>query len=261
MPQTPPPQSVLAFDMQWASIALLWYDYCLTFPMEQTFSTFLLQLGGYAKGEPVQFDHLLTIFMVTFEASAALLTIVRSYQAFRAGHSSWSLWKDGLSYMIFEEGILYFSIISAFTTATLILIYHAPPGSNTRVLNSLTLPLSGILTARFLLHIRHWKQKRTLGFLPTDAYHVDLGSSVDLSTIEFRNGTSIFSSIVDDFGSDPVARMTNEGPEGFKSLESPSFDPDEPFLSGLSTSKDDTVMGESVGDMSSHRSSSGEFGV
>ncbi|TCD68136.1 hypothetical protein EIP91_011502 [Steccherinum ochraceum] len=25
---------LLAFDMQWASIALLWYDYCLTFPME-----------------------------------------------------------------------------------------------------------------------------------------------------------------------------------------------------------------------------------
>lgn len=50
-------------------------------------------------------DHLLTILMITFESSAAILTIIRSIQAFKAGHSSWKLWKKGLSYMIFEEGM------------------------------------------------------------------------------------------------------------------------------------------------------------
>lgn len=43
--------------------------------------------------------------MITFESSAAILTIIRSIQAFKAGHSSWKLWKKGLSYMIFEEGM------------------------------------------------------------------------------------------------------------------------------------------------------------
>jgi len=318
----------LAFDMQWASLALLWYDYALTFPMEVRYmwgtkfrlSTLLYILCRYAlvanilyliaaagwlhqscdtwykisgalsvlgrtavlvtftgrvyavwgrsriilaylvilalacialdithvpglrcKGStniPIV-DHLLTILMIVFESSSAILTIIRSIQAFRVGGSSWSLWKEGLSYMIFEEGIMYFCIISAFTTATLILIYHAPPGSNSRVLNSLTLPLSGLLTARFLLHIRHWKHKQSLGNLPI-AYGMDLGSNIDISTIEFRNessGSSMMSYLADDFGSDPVARMAADG--SFRTLQFASSDPDEPWEAEFGTKGDD----------------------
>ncbi|THH31657.1 hypothetical protein EUX98_g2543 [Antrodiella citrinella] len=242
----------LAFDMQWASIALLGYDYCLTFPMEQTLCIWLLQLAGYTKGrmspdygvrvpQASQFDHLLTILMVVFESSAAILTIIRSIQAFKAGGSSWRLWKEGLSYMIFEEGILYFCVISVFTTATLILIYHEPPNSNSRILNSLTLPLSGMFTARFLLHIRHWKHKRSLGNLPAD---LQLDSSLAISSLEFQreSQSDMMSYLANDFGSDPVARMAATPPDRdgpFHTLPSPGLDEDEAWEVELRKEEDD----------------------
>ena len=63
---------------------------------------------------------------------------------------------------------------------------------------------------------------------------INLGSTVDLSTLQFRvdtNGSSMMSSIADDFGSDPVARMAAEKPclgEAWPSpLSSVYFEPDE----------------------------------
>ncbi|KAF9490047.1 hypothetical protein BDN71DRAFT_1498758 [Pleurotus eryngii] len=62
---------------------------------------------------------LLSILMVVFEHSSAILTITRSLMAFkvgrREGHSK------GLINLIFEEGVFYFSIISLFTTTAVIL--------------------------------------------------------------------------------------------------------------------------------------------
>ncbi|TCD68137.1 hypothetical protein EIP91_011503 [Steccherinum ochraceum] len=201
--------------------------------------------------------------MVTFETSSAILTIIRSIQAFHAGGSSWRLWREGLAYMIFEEGILYFIIISAFTTSTLILICRSPPGSDSRLLNGLTLPLSGLLTARFLLHIRHWKHKRaTGGLLPSSTEHgINLGTSLELSTMEFRVPSSNrLSSLIDDFGSDPVARMVTEGPsfrgeDRFSIYTDSCYEGDDIYIINPKKEEDDDD------DLSINSSRSGEFAV
>ncbi|KAK7685441.1 hypothetical protein QCA50_011304 [Cerrena zonata] len=112
--------------------------------------------------------------MVVFEYSAAILTTVRCIQELRLLGMPWREHKTGLYYLIFEQGILYFSFISLLTTAAVILNFRAPVRKRTRyrfnkslshiifltqsgffqrLLNAMTLPLSGLLTARFLLHL------------------------------------------------------------------------------------------------------------
>ncbi|TCD61731.1 hypothetical protein EIP91_007998 [Steccherinum ochraceum] len=147
-------QHYLQFELQWASIVLVWYDYALTFTLE----------------------------------------VEEAKQA-------------GLTYLVFEQGVLYFSIISLFTVTAIILNFRAKTGFLQSLLNALTLPLSGLLAARFILHMRAFDSNQTN---PTSVE--DVGSIVfnnaanDPANSEESALASIHSSIVDEFGGDPVAR-------------------------------------------------------
>jgi len=101
-----------------------------------------------------------SVFTIIFETSVAIFTTVRTVQALRAG-GPWKSQKRRLVYVIFEEGILYFCIISVLTIASVILDLRAPTGFLQRLLDGLTLPLSGALTARFTLHLRSWRDKQS----------------------------------------------------------------------------------------------------
>ncbi|EEB92620.1 hypothetical protein MPER_08843 [Moniliophthora perniciosa FA553] len=154
---------------------------------------------------PILIDHianeLLSIFMVIFEYSSAILTTIRSVQAFRV-NGAWRAQKGGFLYMIFEQGILYFSVISLFTTAAVVLNYRAPSGFFQRLLNALTLPLSGLLTARFLLHIREWEYKQKNLGTPSQAAPGNSGTAT--------------MAIIEDFGVDPVAVASSSKEAGLK---------------------------------------------
>ncbi|KAJ2928672.1 hypothetical protein H1R20_g8404, partial [Candolleomyces eurysporus] len=66
--------------------------------------------------------------------------------------------KDSLVFLMLKEGLLYSGFVTIFTTASMILQYTAPAGSFfQRLLNGLTMPISGMMTARFLLHVREWQ--------------------------------------------------------------------------------------------------------
>lgn len=65
--------------------------------------------------------------------------------------------------------------------------------------------LSGLLTARFLLHVRRWDFERTGGIRATAGSNFD---SQDNSVV-FRVA-GLISTIVDEFGSDPVARAATK---------------------------------------------------
>ncbi|TEB33533.1 hypothetical protein FA13DRAFT_1574015, partial [Coprinellus micaceus] len=63
--------------------------------------------------------------------------------------------RKGLAFFIFREGLLYTGFVSLFTTSAMILVYTTPAGSFAqRSLNALTLPISGMMCVRFLLHLR-----------------------------------------------------------------------------------------------------------
>ncbi|KAK7045076.1 hypothetical protein R3P38DRAFT_3177303 [Favolaschia claudopus] len=95
--------------------------------------------------------------------------------------------------------IFSISTISIFTMAAVILNYRAPPGFFQRLPNAFTLPLSCILVARFILHLREW-----------DAEQIGAKShATDISVAEFRAASrsgGVLSDIlaIDDFGGDLV---------------------------------------------------------
>ncbi|KAJ7169269.1 hypothetical protein C8R43DRAFT_1085533 [Mycena crocata] len=160
-------------------------------------------------------NEMLSILMVIFESSSAFLTTIRCVMAFRAG-GGLEHQRHGVMFILFEQGqysiflVSYLgtpistavtdlnSTISIFTTAAVILNY---PGFFQRLPNAYTLPLSCLLTARFILYLREW-----------DAAQVDdKGAATEVSVAQFRAGSSsqhsgVLSSIVgmDDFGPDPV---------------------------------------------------------
>lgn len=100
-----------------------------------------------------------SLLTIIFETSSALLITLRTVKAFKL-YGSRTANRRNILYLIFEDGLLYFGFISIFTVATFVLKLRAPPGLLRNLLNAFTLPLSTILTARFILHLRSWKDKQ-----------------------------------------------------------------------------------------------------
>ncbi|KAJ3789787.1 hypothetical protein GGU10DRAFT_342362 [Lentinula aff. detonsa] len=138
-------------------------------------------------------NDLLSILMVVFEFSSAILISIRCIQTIK-DRSSCSKSIKGFWDLTFQQGILYFSFMSVFTTTSVILDFRAPAGFYQRLLNALTLPLSGVLTSRFILHLR--KCEHNLSALERVAVE-----TVNTTAI---NGDLLTSIIEPQFGWDPV---------------------------------------------------------
>ncbi|KAJ7200143.1 hypothetical protein GGX14DRAFT_466865 [Mycena pura] len=151
---------------------------------------------------------MLSILMVIFESSSALLTTARCVVKFRAGGGI-EQHRTGLMFMLFEQDATHISsTISIFTTAAIILNY---PGFFQRLPNAFTLPLSCILTARLLLYLREWEDKSQ-------------GSKAHLSALDFGaaaesgGGTTGMSVGIDSSGEELVTDA--EASRGSVELES-----------------------------------------
>jgi len=142
-----------------------------------------------------------SVFTIIFETSVAIFTTIRTFQALRAG-GPWKSQKRRLVYVVFEEGILYFCTISVLTIASLILDIHAPTGFLQRLLDGLTLPLSGALTARFILHLRSWRDKQSGVFIISTTHETELE--------QHKRDSPALVSKVD--WEDPVARVQQQRP-------------------------------------------------
>ncbi|KIK61933.1 hypothetical protein GYMLUDRAFT_42360 [Collybiopsis luxurians FD-317 M1] len=161
-----------------------------------------------------------SLFTIAFETSVAIVTTVRTLQALSVG-GNWKTQKHRIVYLIFEEGILYFCTISILTIASVILDLRAPTGFLQRLLDGLTLPLSGALTARFILHLRAWQNKQqNVHFITTVQ---EPGSSEENLTVqqnhswivdEEANVVRSLSSTLNEFGEDPVVRAKQESGAG-----------------------------------------------
>ncbi|KAL4255636.1 DUF6533 domain-containing protein [Pleurotus pulmonarius] len=272
----------LQFDIQWSSLALLFFDYALTFPAEVKYiwgsklrlSTFLYIFCRYAGTSDSVLAYpiaqiqshcdawykiigALSVFgraavIVTFTGRTYAIYARNTYiliylgligaacivldvmhvpglrcvgsssnpflMAFKVGgrkqHSK------GLINLIFEQGVLYFSIISLFTTAAVILNVEAPAGFFQRLLNAYTLPLSGLLTARFLLHIRAYERSNSLGAQTKSGAEHPSGT---LASFRAAAGNTM-SSMVDQFGEDPVeaAQRQTQGEASGMSMTTPA---------------------------------------
>ncbi|TFK27875.1 hypothetical protein FA15DRAFT_665891 [Coprinopsis marcescibilis] len=103
---------------------------------------------------------LLSVFTVVYEILATAFLGVGCYR--NMVHGSLKEQKNGLAFFMLKEGMLYSGFVTLFTTTAMVLNYAAPLGSFfQRLLNALTIPISGIMAARFVLHIRE-RQAREL---------------------------------------------------------------------------------------------------
>ncbi|KAL5496097.1 hypothetical protein ACEPAH_3014 [Sanghuangporus vaninii] len=128
---------------------------------------------------------------------AAILTIARCIQERRMG-GSWKM--DGGSFlaMISEQGTTYYCIISVFTTAAVVLSFRAPTGSFfQRLPNAFNLPVSCLLTARFLLQLREWQSMDHVSADAT-ASGVETRQAQTLSTLQAV--AVVDAALLDDFG-------------------------------------------------------------
>ncbi|TCD61626.1 hypothetical protein EIP91_008150 [Steccherinum ochraceum] len=126
----------------------------------------------------------------------------KSAQTFRRQRSLRDVRKMGLLYLVFEQGVIYFLLVSVLTVTSLILNIRDPNGFVQRLLNAITLPLSCTLTARFLLDIRQWDEK----------HRSTLGSSSRSTSLSFSSWSTkaVLTTLIEEFGEDPVARMATE---------------------------------------------------
>jgi len=146
---------------------------------------------------------LLSILMVVFEYSSAILLAARAVQVFKFRKEHKMAAEKNLISLILEQGLLYFSVISLFTTAAVFLNFRAPSGFFQRLLNALTLPLSCLLTARFLLHLREFEGNKLEG--------LDHDEQRTLAQFEAASGAR--STMMEDFGDDPLHAEVADQPE------------------------------------------------
>ncbi|KAF9266831.1 hypothetical protein L218DRAFT_941978 [Marasmius fiardii PR-910] len=192
--------SFVQYCISWSSLALLYYDYALTFEMEVNCDTWykiidVLAVLGRASIIVTFTARTYAVYgqnryVLIYLAGLGLATVIsdsmhvpsqkcnhseptpvvsfRTVKAWRA-YGRVIAGRKNILYLVFEEGLAYFCIISFFTVATFILklflsthmffLKRAPPGPYQDILNAFTLPLSGILTARFILHLRGWTEE------------------------------------------------------------------------------------------------------
>ncbi|KAK7685440.1 hypothetical protein QCA50_011303 [Cerrena zonata] len=250
----------LQFDIQWASIALLFFDYALTFPLEVKYiwrykyqhSLILYIFCRYALLANVLY--LLAIagkisarYLISYGLSTLDMRLTRkplscdtAYKFIGAisvlGRAAVIVTFTLRTYIVYGRNRLilaYLSllgvtcvaldithvpglrcvgsssipiVVSLFTTAAVILNFRAPSGFFQRLLNALTLPLSGLLTARFLLHLRRFANSA----VRLDGKSESTTSGTTSGTVSsFHALGNMATSTLDDFGDDPVARVKN----------------------------------------------------
>ncbi|KAJ3760223.1 hypothetical protein EV360DRAFT_40232, partial [Lentinula raphanica] len=168
-----------------------------------------------------------SFFMIAFETSVVILTTIRTIQALRVG-GPWRSQKHRLIYLIFEEGK---GLISDITRRQMFnnlfpgILYFWYTGFLQRLLDGLTLPLSGAFTARFILHLRAWRRKHAGVYFISTVQDPNVGSehlapefsppsSGNRTVIDLESSLSRSVPALDDFGEDPVAREIRQSESG-----------------------------------------------
>ncbi|KAL5496099.1 hypothetical protein ACEPAH_3016 [Sanghuangporus vaninii] len=149
--------------------------------------------------------------MRVFELLAAVLTTVRSLLEFRIGRT-WKFERGSFIIVIFNQGVIYIIFSTAFSVAAALLQFRAPSGSLfERLLNSLSLPLSCLLTARFLLQLREWQGKGSV--VSARNNHDELYTQQAETLSAFRAIEAFDVAVMDDFGdgNGPYASPVHSG--------------------------------------------------
>ncbi|KAH7928118.1 hypothetical protein BV22DRAFT_231274 [Leucogyrophana mollusca] len=155
---------------------------------------------------------LLSIMVCAFECIGTALTTFRCLQALRIQKKT-RRYDNSIMYFMLKEGTLYFCGVFVFTFTAVVLNFEEPNGFLGRLLNALTLPVSGLLSARLLLHLREWTDRTRVSLSrgETHSPHNEEVQTYQNNILQsFHAATVGRLSDTDEFGGDPVegARST-----------------------------------------------------
>ncbi|KAJ8584479.1 hypothetical protein M405DRAFT_460746 [Rhizopogon salebrosus TDB-379] len=110
---------------------------------------------------------------------------------------------DGIMYFMLREGLIYFCGVFVFTFTAVVLNFEEPSGFMSRLLNGLTLPISGLLSARLILNLREWSDRTSV--------HVSHRAGTSANPRQFSSTMPSFHAATvgrltssDEFGGDPL---------------------------------------------------------
>ncbi|EJD05290.1 uncharacterized protein FOMMEDRAFT_80996, partial [Fomitiporia mediterranea MF3/22] len=141
---------------------------------------------------------LLAILMCVFEFLAVTLTVVRCIQECRVG-GSWKFERGGFFTLVSQQGFSYYCIVSVFTTTAVILTFRG--SFFQRIPNAMNLPVSCLLTARFLLQLREWQSRDTVNAETSANLEFGTQSNEHVQTLSVLRAVAVVDdAILDDFG-------------------------------------------------------------
>ncbi|TEB22173.1 hypothetical protein FA13DRAFT_1522574 [Coprinellus micaceus] len=154
--------------------------------------------------------------MLFYEVTAWLLAVRRAWRTVREDVKFWDNPKQSLNYIIFSQGLIYISAVFLLSVCSLALNFEVNVIFS-RLLNSVKVPLSGLLTARFLIELRKWERSRTRfdsknslpSYDPTVSANIHFANRPNSNASPQRpgattgNGTSVIQELGRDIGPKP----------------------------------------------------------
>ncbi|KAJ6552808.1 hypothetical protein B0H19DRAFT_1377608 [Mycena capillaripes] len=201
----------LQFRLQYSSLALLYYDFALTFPKEVKYMwwrKFRLSTALYIGCRYALVANVLYLLAVANKLGSTYLQCDVWYKVIGAlsviGRTAVIVTFTLRTYAVFAKNKWVLAYLGVVGLACVALDIRAPPGFLQRLPNAFTVPLSCILTARFILLLRKWDEGQLSQW----------GSASDTTVIGFRttSRSDALSTIlaVDDFGANPLALITQD---------------------------------------------------
>jgi len=157
----------------------------------------VLDSARLALSDVPQTDTTCAILVCVYDTVSTVLTILASLRPLRAGSRPMKDLYSTFHYLVLEQGVLYFCAISSFTIPAAVFQF----GMLQKFLNMFTLPFSGILAARFLLHLRAYSDCKI--FISDNDGSLEPYHDSQVST--FRAVGRAIASTIDDFDHDPMS--------------------------------------------------------
>ncbi|KAH6913666.1 hypothetical protein BKA70DRAFT_728411 [Coprinopsis sp. MPI-PUGE-AT-0042] len=148
--------------------------------------------------------------MIFFDVTAFLLATYRTGKSITKGRKSRVKIKGSANDIIFAQGILYMAPVFVLSITSLVMNYNIHVYF-TRLLNAFKLPLSGLLTTRFLLKLRKWEKKKNRNNEPRCSLALQFnttGPPVDYGNASHpgppQSVSQSFVSILEELGGDTI---------------------------------------------------------
>ncbi|OAX42770.1 hypothetical protein K503DRAFT_766477 [Rhizopogon vinicolor AM-OR11-026] len=145
-------------------------------------------------------NKLLSILVCAFECIGTALNVQRCLKAMKVQRRHGSRFDDSIMYFMLREGLIYFCGVFVFTFTAVVLNFEDPSGFMGRLLNALTLPVSGLLSARLVLNLREWSDRTNVRV----SKHTSPSENIQQLSMSFHAATVGRLTGSDEFGSDPL---------------------------------------------------------